>query len=1096
MTVKKGIHYALQIFSEDTDTDWNTLTDSDVGLVDGIFQLITDNPGYDGTINIPTYGPHEINVDGSNMSGAPVDGPYKEGFLLQDAFTSDPERSVDIISCGSYKTDSAFGFKVRNDAKFWNYCKTNNISFTGRRVIMWVVIDDVFYQVARGRVVNNPYTETDYNFDVQDDANLIHKMLPPLTTNPTNNPNVIDSSSGQAIPVIFGDVPKTKLLKLESSNTFVELNKFNTSTGLNSTGLKYTLAASSSYDAPAADPITGPWILKLIVTKNIYIADDQLKDYYLSVAVGDSNISTKQMYKILSNSSTGSAPSIYPYIEISLYLAAPLLKDDGTLHAAWDCKHGEVPPGIYFEPSDHYKPNTTHGFIYWFQISKYETTAQLSYFDSAVAVEGSNGIQIYDFSSDLKEYIDISPIAKINSSGNSVKLVANQSTPEGKSSVYQYFNMQMVAYGTERFNDPGVWGVVEKYDGDDIVLVTDRDRSTAKAMSQIFDATNRYGAIFADYKPSQTIIDTSDNVYFCVDFTIVNRSSGAGIYLWYIQWIAMDIYGNEHSGSSGVTSDLIFTGPNNPNYSQVNAVPNDLITNFNATDKSNLLGIRASTTGNTFKNIFKITDTSIFSNPNIVNIRFRLVIKRNLLPGTTLKVNVKEISVVIEKQIDTIKGDLYTKATGELTGSTATDASHATNDVYHAFMHILEDYDGIPPALIDYGTLATDRSDWHVGRTLTDRKNSVNYLNELCAHSFVAMFPTRTGMRGLRSINPDIALVPEVTHDLNIIGRDSIEDFELTDVMQLFNNFLLQYNFDPGLQAFIRSFVVANIDMFATFPDPYQSVVDATLQTTSTTTLTIANNVNKTVTCGTGFAFSPSQIVLIQHDTARFMYGTIVSYDSSTGIMVVAVQATKGTGSFSTWTVGLFSEPLWYLCFGGLLGSPNFPTDGYVESKYIWDQCKNSYNVNRVVRQSQNDISQLNWFIDRALFDENTTWGTGDSSSAYYFLKILAQWVTLQKGLIPYSVPINSTTIELELMKVVGVKDIVYTNDEIRHGYIVSISPVTGKDQLRLKVLLMPTEYTPYPDPTGLNETPDAVDYVDSLDETGDIDTYVDSLLE
>jgi hypothetical protein len=1112
MTTIKGIHYAVQIFSE-TDDDWYADTDADVGLVDGVFQFVTDNPGYDGSTVIPKYSIYEINIDGNALAhGSPLVGdnitsPFKDGFFQQDPFTSDPERSIDIVACGSYSTDSAFGFKIRNDVNIWAYCKANNISFTGRRCVMWVIIDDVFYQCGRGRIVNNPGTETDYNFDVQDDANLIHKMIPPLTTNPTNNPSVIDSSAGQTIPVIFGDVPKTKLLKLGSSNTFIELNKFDVVTGLNSSGIKYTLAASSIYDTPSANPIAGPWILKLIVTKKMHIEIDQLKGYYLSVAIGDSNISTKQIYKIIGNGSTELVTSLYPYVELPVYLASPLLKDDGTVHASWDCTHGEVPPGIYFEPSDHYKPNTTHGFIYWFQISNYAISTQLSNNVTASLVrEGSGDIKVYEFDDTLKDYVDISQVARINSSGNKIDLISNKSTLDGQSFIYQPLDLELTSFGLQIQTNSGGGPLVnpqytiEQYsDAVSIALVTDKDRATGKTMNKIFTVEMTYHTIFADFKPKNITIDSSSSVYFCVDFDVVNRSATAEFGLSFIQWISTDIYGNEHRGpvTAGPSSDLHFTGPSNPNNNHVNLIPNDCMKNVLTADSSNIFGVKASTSGATYKTVLEITDTSIFSNPNTASIRVRLFfIRHPFTDGSTFKIKIKDIALIEERSIDTIKGDLYTKATGELTGTAATSAGHATNDVYHTFMHILEDCDGIPKSLIDYGTLATDRINWHVGRTLTERKNSIAYLAELCSHSFVAMFTTRTGKRGLRSINPDTTLVPEVTHDLNIIGRDSIESFDLTDISQLFNNFLLQYNFDPGLQAFVRSFVVANVEMFAAFPDPHQSIIDTSLQTTSTTSITIANNVNKTLTVGTGLTFTPSQIVLIKNTETVFMYCTIVSYDSGTGVMVVAIQATMGAGTFSTWTVGLFSQPLWYLCFGGLLGSADFPTTGYGDSKTIWDKCRLSYKVNRVVRQSQNDISQLNWFIDRALFDEDSTWGTGNTSSVYYLLKILAQWVTLQKALITYSIPINSTTITLDLMRIIGVKDVIYTNNETRLGYIVGILPVTVKDQLRLTVLLMPENYTAYPAADGLDETDDTSEYVDSFDETGDIDTYVDSLLE
>jgi hypothetical protein len=349
----------------------------------------------------------------------------------------------------------------------------------------------------------------------------------------------------------------------------------------------------------------------------------------------------------------------------------------------------------------------------------------------------------------------------------------------------------------------------------------------------------------------------------------------------------------------------------------------------------------------------------------------------------TFDLEIKEITALGVRSIDTLNGDLFASVRGELTGATATDPSAETNNVYDAFIHILEDYDGIPKGLIDYGNLPTTRKNWHVGRTLTDRKNSVDYLNELCAHSFVAMFPTRNGKRGLRAFDYSSSLTPVAVHDFSVIGRDSIESYEKTDISQLFNNFLLQYNYDQGAGQFIRNFIVANVDKFATFP--------------------LATDVD------------------------------------ANGV------------------------PLWYQCFGGLLGSPTFASLGYAESKLIWDMCKHSYSVNRTVKQAQGDISQLNWFVDRALFDPATTWGTGDTSSAYYLLKILAQGVTLQKGIITYSIPINAANMALELLDVISVTDVIFTNNVPKLGYLVSHEVITANDQIKLQVMLLPNELQPYP---------------------------------
>jgi hypothetical protein len=432
--------------------------------------------------------------------------------------------------------------------------------------------------------------------------------------------------------------------------------------------------------------------------------------------------------------------------------------------------------------------------------------------------------------------------------------------------------------------------------------------------------------------------------------------------------------------------------------------------------------------------------------------------------------------------VDTISGDLYTSVTGELTGPTSgptpPDRNHETNDVYHTFIHIMEDYDGIPHQLIDYGNLAATRSGydaiglagWHVGRVLTDRKNSIDYLNELCSHSFVAMFPTRQGRRGLRAFqNFNQVDAPVATHDASIICRDSIESFEKTDIAQLYNNLLLQYSYDPALQKFIRAFYLSNVDKYSVFPpvDDYDPATTFT-PVVSTTSLLIGDGI-KTLTVDAGLNFLAGNNVTIKYDDANFMNGIVQTYDIATGQLDVLVETMVGSGIYATWSVFVAGNPTWYQCFGGLEGSPDFSSAGYAESKIIWDMCRHSYFVNRVVKQNQNDTSQLSWYVDRALFDPGSVWGTGDKSSVYYYMQLLAQWMTLQKYVATYSIPINKDTISTELLDTINFNDRIYTNGEDIIGRIVSIETNAAEDKLRIQSILQPSELRPYPIPVTTN---------------------------
>jgi hypothetical protein len=98
---------------------------------------------------------------------------------------------------------------------------------------------------------------------------------------------------------------------------------------------------------------------------------------------------------------------------------------------------------------------------------------------------------------------------------------------------------------------------------------------------------------------------------------------------------------------------------------------------------------------------------------------------------------------------------------------------------------------------------------------------------------------------------------------------------------------------------------------------------DADYVTTSSTTLTIAVQV-ATLTIGTGLFYSAGQDVIIAYDSINFMTGEVQSYDSGTGVLVVDVTDTNGSGTYSAWDVDLF--PIRYYTIDTI--APDTPSVG------------------------------------------------------------------------------------------------------------------------------------------------------------------------
>jgi hypothetical protein len=1077
---KKGVHYAIQIFSTASDA-WNTLTDATVGLYSGVFQVITDRPHYDGSTVIPTFGPNEINIDGSSIAGQTIVTPWKEGMLQKESITENPSRDIDIVVSGTYATDATFSFKIRNDQKFWNYCNVHNISFTGRRIVLWVVIDDVFYLGARGRVTNNPYTETDYSFDIEDDATLIHKIMPPLVATSTNQVLAPDSQTGQPIPSVFGDVPFSKILKLTQENTFFELQNNALNASIAAAG-KYTILSSTPTDTLAK--------IYLRTDLMTFVADD-LKGKYLIVQSGE-NANTTMIYKITKSDATSYTDIVNfngHYMTV-VYIESLLLKNDNTIvsEAEFNSDDSNDRYSYFLQPST----TPTHGSVktWWFKISDFSLQTQVSTNLITLPTNSNGLISLWTWDATLKQYVDISSLVSITSNGNSIILLANTATSDGKAMKIEDIGLPIQEFGvrTQPPHQNGVNTRLEFYqDAATIALLTDRSRLTSFTFLSQFgggaDALADY-LLYARFKLTP-IIPTYDRIFFLVDMSLRNLSPQTSKH-GHFMYSLVDEYGQILSISPGYDTAISPKGYGtslllvDSTLRTFNFIPNDFYPPANiASNPFSMFGVDSGNGSDTWGNLCDFANMSApqgiddLKREDCGSIECMIDIHADIGNWAGLYITLRQITLLGMRQVDTINGDIFAKVEGEKTGATATDPNHFTNDVYHTFMHILEDYDGIPKALIDYGNLASTRSGptqstypWHVGRTITERKNSIEYLTELCAHAFVGMFTTRTGKRGLRAFqtfgsNP----TPTFLHNSGNIVRDSLTDFTKTDISQLFNSFFLQYNFDAGLQEFTRAFFVANLDMFSSFPPVENVTISPNYQTTSSTSMFLSLGL-KTLTVDANLPYSNGQTLYITPfvGASPYMQGVITSYNSTTGSLTVNIQSYYTTGlTYNSWVVGSIQDPEWFLCFGGLVGSPNFAAAGYAESKVLWDKCEHSYTVNSVVKQAGNDISQLMWFIDRALFDSSTTWGTSDTSSAYYLLQLLAQWATLQKYIATYSIPINAANIELELLDAGTLNDPVFTNGVDKLGYIVSIAVNSSNDQLDIKMLLLPDELQPYP---------------------------------
>jgi hypothetical protein len=119
------------------------------------------------------------------------------------------------------------------------------------------------------------------------------------------------------------------------------------------------------------------------------------------------------------------------------------------------------------------------------------------------------------------------------------------------------------------------------------------------------------------------------------------------------------------------------------------------------------------------------------------------------------------------------------------------------------------------------------------------------------------------------------------------------------------------------------TFVIGSLSNGQPHVNTVMVINDADYVTTSSTSLTIAVSV-VSLTIGTGLSYSVDQDVIIAYDSITFMTGTVQSYDSGTGTLIVDVTGTNGSGTYSAWDVNLF--PITYYTIDTI--SPNTPSAG------------------------------------------------------------------------------------------------------------------------------------------------------------------------
>lgn len=251
------LEYALEI---DTQTDF---TNSDIGLSDGVFRLVTG-------------------VEDYSFAGE----TFYNGVLLRDGF-SEISKTVDISDSGGYATLSMFSAKLKNTSGLSDYLRDKQIFLQSCDVRFFIVTDGVF-SVRWGGVVDGfPWDDNTMTIDCVDSSRKIHKSLP-----------ISQANEKEMVPVALGRNLSTKLVEIKTEGDTLEVCGV-----IPFEGVTMSAVSPVDFDGDVMRVYVGSF------PSVGFIEEDYFKDYYATCISGrGKGISRKivassvpEAYKSLSN---------------------------------------------------------------------------------------------------------------------------------------------------------------------------------------------------------------------------------------------------------------------------------------------------------------------------------------------------------------------------------------------------------------------------------------------------------------------------------------------------------------------------------------------------------------------------------------------------------------------------------------------------------------------------------------------------------------------------------------------------------------------------------------------------------------------------
>lgn len=1071
-----------------------TLTIPSLGITDGIAKYITGN----------------VDVD-----------DFKQGFILDKSLGA-LSTTANFNNGGSYVTFSSFSFKVSNSNDYWKTVISNDLNFANKPVKVYIVVDGVFKSEWFGIIEDDPRDVTTYTFECVSTFRKLHNQICTKTVTAMSDSADDEESKEVTVPVSIGVIPFAATVPLFSEKNYTKLFnhvKFGgyvqgeeliparaRLAGVSDSHLAYKYTPSTAKDAT------------LDIGSDIILEEGALAGKWITCVRGPNQglsalieTSAATVYNDRSSTSTGTDyVSIKYWVRLTLYLPLPT---DTVIkgYTTWDAYTTEV----------NKKYDNDYFVIYDQQVTHILSDNAILYPTESPTVyeKYANNNKLVPLGSSINKWNNIStdgsPYPGFNipsaSQSESGTLKTYTSIPYG------------VIWSSTSTNPPVGYSYNQ--------LIGQKATVTEKILTDPSDKTflqfwrDQRSPEYADnhfkfklYLKDPTSLKVPPKKLFIGLRWMVSMGSEINIGSHQVQYkYDIDVIGINEGAIASIRTpegDWLPQQPYPVNSDKVsigspflvNDIPPNLSSTDLYTDNSKWFNImRRPDQYDIIKVCDFLTDEIDFKLIDSIDFEFTLWLAKS---ATVQNFNIRiyQLCIIAENDLKVsttplfthIKGNHFSslKVTSGAYGGRFTEETPIQNPST-IIEYILRDYDnidtypniqGVTINTTSFDNISTARKGWYLGRQLSEKKFTYEYINELLAQSFCGL--VLNGNAELELIDISVAPKNEFTINETNIIKSSINRIEKLPASDVYLDCTLNYGYNYSTKKFDKKVGIINIEQ-ASFPLPYAgdvthsvplldevngnfltggeakifessddsvtyTYVMLNLDTDPTSQLSIYDVVGSSLalTDTTDGAF----------DSIDWEYVTVKSIPNSGGLYNFLTYRKKGyinqlfgvssTTVLTTVTAMLYKNPYWVKWAVGYLD--------YDIAKNDWDRLHNEYLKIGVINKLPSAISDCKWMVDiePMTADYNPT--------PYALYKKFVDWVGIRKEKTSFEIILTSDTLDYRVGSYVKLRHILLTDNEYRHGIIQGRKINPEKLTITLDVLFYDVQRFDYID-GGLN---------------------------